>query len=290
MTGHRTRSPESRDPAARSLYGSNAYASSNEASVAERASEWLEAQAVHPFIKETGRRAMDYLDLQTGEAVLEVGCGTGVFLPALAAAVGERGSVVAIDHAASFLAQAQERIAEAGVSANVTLREADAMALPFPDDSFDAAHCERVLMHLEDPAGAIVEMRRVVRPGGRVVAAEVFAEGATTDHPDPETNTAIFRAMVSGIRNPRMGIQLRRLFLRAGLEDVRGTVVADFETELDPDEMDEYRSLSRELTERGQLDVARATAAAEAVVEYVARGEHCGTALMFVVAGGVPAR
>jgi hypothetical protein len=96
--------------------------------------------------------------------------------------------------------------------------------------------------------------------------------------------------MVSRLRNPRMGIQLRRLFLRAGLEDVRGSVVADFETELDPDEVEEYQALSRELTERGELDGARATAAAEAVVDSVARGEHCGTALMFVVVGRVPDR
>lgn len=290
MTNDRTSSADARDAAARSLYGSTAYASTNDADVQDRAVDWLETQAVHPFIKETGRRAMDFLELRPGESVIDVGCGTGVFLPPLVAAVGAEGSVVGVDHAPTFLAQARQRVAEAGVSDNVILREADAMALPFADDSFDAAHCERVLMHLASPADAIGEMSRVVRPGGRVVAAEIFAHGATSDHPDPETHATIYRAMVAGLRNPRMGIELRRLFLQAGLEDVNGTVVVDFETELDPDEAEEYRALAGELAERGELDAAQAAAAADALVEQAARGEHCGMAVMFVVAGRTPNR
>ena len=162
-------------------------------------------------------------------------------------------------------------------------------ALPFADATFDAAHCERVLMHVARPALALREMRRVVRPGGRVLLAEVYAAAARMAHPDPDAEELISAGLVSGIRNSSMGIDLRGHMLSAGFSDVGGEVVGYFEEELDQDEADEWTVVARGLAARGILDVERAEAAIAAMEDLRARGAHCGVALIFVVSGRVPA-
>ncbi|MDQ2651632.1 MAG: methyltransferase domain-containing protein, partial [Chloroflexota bacterium] len=144
----------------------------------------LEEQAADPFLQRIAAQALALLDLAPGERVLELGCGTGVFLPALAAAVGPNGQVVGIDHNQGFLEEARQRVETAGASTLVTLEAADAERLPYPAASFDAVHVERVLMHLEDPDAALREVCRVLKPGGRFVAAEPDSAGVRTDHPD----------------------------------------------------------------------------------------------------------
>ena len=270
-------------------FTSQAYAAANDEEATKAASAWLEEQSLHPFIREVAARSLERLAIAEGEAVLDLGCGTGVFLPGLAALVGPTGRVVGLDHAPAFLAQARERLAKAGLAESVELVEADAHHVPFDDATFDAAHAERVFMHLQDPAGALRELQRVVRPGGRVVIAEIFAQGATSDHPDPEADRQITQALISGIRNSRMGIQLRGLFVEAGFTDVDGDVVGQFEQELDQEEAEEYTHVARGLAAAGLLDGARAEAAIAAMEDRRARGTHCGLALMFVVFGRVPA-
>lgn len=125
-------------------------------------SAYLNDVFASPALHRITARTMALLALAPGEAVLEVGCGTGVFLPLLARAVGPGGRVVGLDHAPTFVEEARQRVAVDGLAATVEVEEGDAYRLPFPDASFDAAHCERVLMHLDDPDAALREMARVV--------------------------------------------------------------------------------------------------------------------------------
>ena len=274
--------------AASATFTSQAYAATNDDETTRAAADWLEAQSMHPFLRDVAARSLARLALQHGESVLDVGCGTGVFLPGLSAIVGPEGRVVGLDHSAAFLKDARQRLAGASRSDRVELVEGDAHHLPFGDATFDAAHCERVLMHLSDPALAIREMRRVLRPGGRVLIAEVYAAGARMDHPDPEAEQLISAELVSGMRNTWMGIAVRGLLVQMGFSDVSGEVVGYFEEELDQDEAEEWTVIARGLAARGVLDPARAEAAVEAMEERRAQGTHCGLAVIFVVSGRVP--
>ena len=269
-------------------FTSQAYAASNDDAATQQAVEWLEAQSVHPFLRDVAQRSLARLDLQPGESVLDVGCGTGVFLPGLASIVGPEGRVVGLDHSEAFLEEARKRLADESIEDRVELVAGDVHRLPFADATFDAVHCERVLMHVEDPSLAIREMRRVVRPGGRVLVAEVYAAGARMDHPDSEAERLISAELVSGIRNTSMGIALRGLLVETGFTDVGGDVVGYFEEALDQDEAEEWSALARGLAARGVLEPARAEAAIEAMEDKRTRGIHCGLATIFVVSGRVP--
>lgn len=111
-----------------------------------------------------------------GQDVLDVGCGTGD----LAIALARRGvrRVVGVDFSPGMLAAAGEKIRRLGPSGRVFLVEGDALALPFPDASFDRVTSGFLLRNLADLALALTEMRRVLRPGGRVICLEIT-------HPPP---------------------------------------------------------------------------------------------------------
>lgn len=128
---------------------------------------YLDEVATLPLMRRVTEQKLVSLRLEPGQRVLDVGCGNGVFLPLLAAGVGSSGQVDAIDHAAPFVTAAQERVKTAGFADRVTVQAGNAYQLPFADGTFDAAHCERVLMHLDDPTAVLREMRRVVRGVGR---------------------------------------------------------------------------------------------------------------------------
>lgn len=111
------------------------------------------------------RHARDLLAVQPGEEVLEIGCGTG---EALAAMAGARALVTGIDLSPRMLDQARRRLARAGLTAR--LLEADGHALPIASASQDAVFMSFVLDLIDTPElpGFLAECRRVLRPGGRL--------------------------------------------------------------------------------------------------------------------------
>jgi SAM-dependent methyltransferase len=100
-----------------------------------------------------------------GGALLETAAGTGRVTRALAAAVGAGATITATDLNEPMLARA----AEAVRAPNITWRQADAQALPFEQDSFDAMACQFGVMFFPDKAAGFAEARRVLKPGGRFV-------------------------------------------------------------------------------------------------------------------------
>ena len=269
-------------------FTSAAYVAEAEPELEASTAAWLEEQAAHPLIQAVAERSFAFMALEPGDAVLDVGCGVGVLLPALAAAVGPGGRVVGLDHSVGLLRRAQRRIDEAGLGSEVRLAHGDALRLPFPDATFDVAHMERVLMHLDEPDAAIRELRRVTRPGGRVLCAEVFPNGVEYDASDREVLFHVGAALLARFRRPSIGIELRRRLIGAGLEDVRVAGVVDVETQLDQDELDELRARGLELVDRGTIDRTRLDAVLEELARRDQEGTHAGMAVIIVALGRVP--
>src|SRR5688500_4456379 len=106
------------------------------------------------------------------KSVLDVGCGVGHWGQMLAAVLPSDARVLGVDHEAGFLDAARERAKSRQLAQRFEYQTGSATALPFGDSSFDMVTCQTVLIHVADPKAALAEMRRVVKPGGIVVAAE----------------------------------------------------------------------------------------------------------------------
>jgi ubiquinone/menaquinone biosynthesis C-methylase UbiE len=106
--------------------------------------------------------------LVPGEHVLDVACGTGLIAFQAAEAVGARGGVLGVD-LSQRMVDAAARHARRQQVRNAVFERMDAAHLASPDAQFDVVLCSLGLMYLPDPAQAVREMRRVLRPGGRLV-------------------------------------------------------------------------------------------------------------------------
>ena len=117
--------------------------------------------------------AIERMGIKPGDRVLEVGVGTGIN----AALYPSYCSVTGVDFSSSMLEKARERVARKGVR-NVRLLEMDAANMKFADDSFDIVYAPYVISVVPDPVAVTREMRRVCRPGGRIVILNHFRSKA----------------------------------------------------------------------------------------------------------------
>ena len=113
--------------------------------------------------------AIDLLEIQPGNRVLEVGVGTGLNLPLYSRDC----NVTGIDISKEMLRKAEERVLTLGM-ANTKLMVMDGSRLAFPDDSFDRVIATYVISAVPDPVKTLLEMRRVCKPSGHLVILNHF--------------------------------------------------------------------------------------------------------------------
>lgn len=126
----------------------------------------------HAWTLPKRRAARLALALVPGDRVLDLACGTGVNFPHLRQLVGDEGEVIGVDLSLGMLNVARRLIADQRWE-NVEVCEIDAARLPFPDGSFDKAICTFALNIIPDYVRALLEVRRVLVPRGRVVSLEL---------------------------------------------------------------------------------------------------------------------
>jgi SAM-dependent methyltransferase len=114
-----------------------------------------------------GEALIDAADLSPGERVLDVGCGAGAIALEAARQVRPGGSVLAVDISPDLVAAARDRAASAGAD-EVELVVADAAAYPYDEEAFDVLVSRNGLMFFNDPAAALANLVRALRPGGRI--------------------------------------------------------------------------------------------------------------------------
>jgi len=160
--------------------------------------------------------------LRPGMRLLDVGCGPGSITVGLAAAVAP-GQVVGVDLDAGVLERGRALARERGV-ATARFERASAERLPFADGAFDAVFAHTLLEHVSEPARALAEMRRVLRPGGLIGVRDAdWASGiwAPTD-PLLERAAALYaRVWEHNGGHPNLGRRLGALLGEAGFDGVR---------------------------------------------------------------------
>ena len=176
---------------------------------------FLDTASAQPSFQAYKRRTFELLRLRAGQAILDVACGTGDDSRELAKQVGR---VVAIDLSQAMIAEARQR--SVGVNLPVEFQVADAQQLPYADNTFDGCRCDRSFMHIPDPKRALLEMRRVTKPGGRVVVYEVDFGTVTIDAPDRPLARQVANAWSDGFRNGWLGRYIPSLFQEVGFADI----------------------------------------------------------------------
>ena len=163
------------------------------------------------------RHVREALAARPGERILDVGCGPGFYARELLDEIGPSGSIVAVDASPDMLALARQRCEGYG---NVTFREGNAATLPVDDADFDAALCVQVMEYVPDPEGALREMHRALRPGGRVLVWDVDWGTAWWHSEDPERMRRVLQAWDEHLVHPSLPRRLGAHLGRTGFVDV----------------------------------------------------------------------
>jgi SAM-dependent methyltransferase len=127
----------------------------------------LEERGTAPGYRRLVRRMIDAMELRAGETLLDVGCGSGVVDRWLAHYTGGRHAIVGVDRSPYLLREAAALVAKDGLEAVISLRQGDAEALPFADDTFDAVISVTVMEEV-DADLMMKELVRVTKAGGHI--------------------------------------------------------------------------------------------------------------------------
>lgn len=234
------------------------------------------------------RLVREALAAQPGERILDVGCGPGFYLGEVLEQVGPDGQVDGVDASRPMLAMAARRNAE---HPNAAFHLGDATALPVETAGYDGAVCVQVLEYVSDVARALAELRRVVRPGGRVVLWDVDWSTVSWHSADPGRCARILAAWDEHLAHPALPRTLGSGLVAAGFVDITVTGHPFVARALD---RDHYSGAILPLIEafvpgRAGVDEAEAQAWAQEQRDLADRGEFFFACLQFCVQARRPA-
>ncbi|MBI4008626.1 methyltransferase domain-containing protein [Candidatus Roizmanbacteria bacterium] len=148
--------------------------------------------------------------VHVGDRVFDAGCGPGIDLPKLSGMVGPKGQVIGMDYDNELLKEADDLCTREGLK-NVRLIQGDLQSIDIPDSYFNAVRCDRVLQHVEDPRKVVIELSRVLKPGGALVVSDPLWRTWSI-----EPNSEIAQKVISykqnkNIRNPNFPDEVAQL-------------------------------------------------------------------------------
>ena len=153
-----------------------------------------------------------------GERVIEVGCGAGLLLRDIGLALGPHGLAAGVDVSADQIAVATKECAEVPA---VKPMVCDIAKLDYPDSVFDAAVAVQVVEYIEDAPGALAELRRVLKPGGRFHCLATNWDSAFWHGPDEALTAEITDVWDSHAAWPNLPARLPPMLARAGFSHIR---------------------------------------------------------------------
>ncbi len=180
--------------------------------------ERLEVRGRHPFFVAAIGEYTDRLALAGTEAILDLGCGTGVAARTIARRPDARGPVTATDISPHLVEAGRRHAEQEGLGGRIDFRTGDAHGLGLPEGGFDVVVMHTLISHVADPASVLAEARRLLRPGtGRLVVFDGDYASLTFATDAPDGGEATDRAVQRGlIAQPRVMRAMPRLLAGAG--------------------------------------------------------------------------
>jgi ubiquinone/menaquinone biosynthesis C-methylase UbiE len=187
----------------------------------------LDRQRLLGKVLEPGTRAaLDRVGIPPRGRCLDVGCGLGETTQLIASYLGPEGVCVGLERDAALVAAAKA----AAVGLPVEFHEGDATRLPFEDGTFDFAFTRYLLLHVPDPSVVLLEMFRVVKPGGAVLAVEPDFEFQCSD-PPTRAYQRMSKMFGAAFEDAQLGRRLVRLLRDAGGKSIRAQAAICFDND-----------------------------------------------------------
>jgi arsenite methyltransferase len=185
----------------------------------EKQAKQVETTYMTPDVVEQRRATRALLALQPGEKVLDIGSGPWFLADEMAAEVGPEGAVHGVDPSESMLAIARRRESSAQYALG------DAVSLPFEDETFDAAIATQVYEYVPDMPAALAEVRRVLRPGGRLLILDTDWDAIVWHSSDRDRMLRVLEKWNDHLADPYLPRRLPKLLRDAGFELASTTVI-----------------------------------------------------------------
>ncbi|MDC0229341.1 methyltransferase domain-containing protein [Deltaproteobacteria bacterium] len=193
--------------------------------------EELEKSYQLPEIVRQRQHTLNKLSVKRGEKILDVGCGVGFLSYEIGLQTGDSGRVSGIDQNSEMIRRAKKRCENLR---NTKFSEANADDLPFPEESFDAACCTQVLLYVKDVAKVISEIKRVLKPAGRIIVVETDWRGVVLNSDYDSITRKIFSAWDKTVQSPNLPVRLAPLLLSNGFCKIDVDPIPILNTEYTP--------------------------------------------------------
>jgi len=173
----------------------------------QRAAVWDETSSEKDMAKL--ERMAQRLNIEPGSTVLDVGSGTGVFIPFLSSKVGKNGRLIALDFAEEMLRKARAK----GLNGNIEYLHADMTSAPLLEEVFDVAVCYSSFPHFQDKLRTLSEVNRVLKSGGRLFIC----------HTSSRAKINQFHRQISAVENDIIPdeVEMQIMLSMAGFTDIK---------------------------------------------------------------------